>query len=219
MPNLALVTKWPTPTAQPSVQHGAATERWCAQSQAELPLRRAPVGTGSVCECLPAGNVGTSLEGAPAANGGVSLPGKKFGFFAKACHHLPKHRAALSPMLVFGSCLLSSAAEKFPLVLAKERKPWAGAWRPPELEGKQLRCPGCFGSVTRCATRVLSSHGNGNTTLDVQIHFLLARAGVCSQPRGAGAAEAEGMEELRAVQAGSAAQPLEAGSDGMREPV
>lgn len=98
----------------------------------------------SVCECLPAGKEGRSLEGAPAVNGGVSPSGKKFGFFAKACHHLPKHRPALPPMLVFGSCLLSSAAEKLPLVLAKDRKPWPGAWHPPELEGKMLRYQGAL---------------------------------------------------------------------------
>lgn len=124
-----------------------------------------------MCVCLPAGNEGMSLEGAPAANGGVSVSGKKFGFFAKACHHLPKHQPALSPMLVFGSCLLSSAAEKFPLVLAQEWKPWPGAWHPPELEGKLLRCPGCFGSLSPAAahpaTRLLGSHGNVNTSLGV----------------------------------------------------
>lgn len=126
-----------------------------------------------LCVCLPAGKEGMSLEGAPAANGGVSPSGKKFRFFAKACHHLPKHRPALSPMLVFGSCLLSSAAEKFLLVLAKERKPWPGAWHSPELEGKLLRCPGCFGPLSPAAaaaflaTGLLSSHGNVSTSLGV----------------------------------------------------
>lgn len=32
MSYLALVAKWPTPTAQPSVHHGPATMCWCAQS-------------------------------------------------------------------------------------------------------------------------------------------------------------------------------------------
>lgn len=110
-----------------------------------------------------------SLEGALPQQMG------EFLFLAKSLNSSPKlvttfqSTGLLSPMVVFGSCLLSSAAEKLPPTLVKERRSWSGAEHPPELEGKLLRCPGCIGPVTPAATRpaagLLGSHGNMDTSL------------------------------------------------------
>lgn len=76
----------------------------------------------------------------PAMNRGGPASGKKFEFFTKVCRHLPKlywklpQVCFLSPMLVFGSFPLSSAAKKLPLPLAKERMSWPQAGHPHELE-------------------------------------------------------------------------------------
>lgn len=177
MSYLALVAKWPTPTAQPSVHYRAATIHWWAQScRKGLALAAAfeKVSSSGEDEC-----VWVCLQAREQAWKEHSRSEQgSFWFWQKVWilrqSLSPPSKAlvcSLSPMLVFGSWLLSSAAEKLSLTLAKERRPWPGAQHPPELEGKMLRCPECIGPVTSTATRlvtgILGSPGNMDTSLAV----------------------------------------------------